>query len=212
MRCQECGKETKNPKFCNNSCSAKNTNRTRPRKHPIKYCKCGEIIWNERVYCKKCWDKIEQERLNKPKKLKKYTFESNPPRRDKTKCINCNIQLIETNSYKQNGGYSSKCKRCHCDATMDRQAKFKQDCVNYKGGRCQKCGYCKNTSALDFHHIDPNKKEFTISKYKAQKFDDRIIPELEKCELICRNCHAEAHNPSRFNINYKPTSLADLIK
>ena len=46
--------------------------------------------------------------------------------------------------------------------------------------------------ALDFHHIDPTKKEFAISKLKAYSFY-KLKPELDKCVLLCKNCHAEYH-------------------
>jgi hypothetical protein len=63
--------------------------------------------------------------------------------------------------------------------------------VAYKGGACQKCGYSKSLWALDFHHLDPNKKDFVISG-GTKKFET-IKTELDKCILVCKNCHAEIH-------------------
>ena len=77
--------------------------------------------------------------------------------------------------------------------TVNRQRKFKEQCVEYKGGACEKCGYSKCISALEFHHIDPSKKDFTLSKLKQNKFDDKIKNELDKCILVCANCHREIH-------------------
>ena len=63
--------------------------------------------------------------------------------------------------------------------------------VEYLGGRCQRCGYNKCMGALSFHHKDPRKKEYnfndstmSIEKYKK---------ELDKCILLCANCHMEEH-------------------
>jgi len=64
--------------------------------------------------------------------------------------------------------------------------------VEYKGGKCVICGYKKCYSALEFHHNDPNEKDFTISKYPNRSFD-RIKKELDKCVLVCSNCHREIH-------------------
>lgn len=70
--------------------------------------------------------------------------------------------------------------------------RVKQKLVEYKGGKCERCGYNKPCwSAYDFHHIDPAQKEFSISG-KTKAFD-KIKSEVDKCLLLCRNCHAEVH-------------------
>lgn len=63
--------------------------------------------------------------------------------------------------------------------------------VAYKGGSCQVCGYHKAVRALQFHHLIPGEKDFTISR--ASKAWESIKKELEKCVLLCSNCHAEVH-------------------
>ena len=68
--------------------------------------------------------------------------------------------------------------------------------LNIRGGKCEKCGYNKCQAALEFHHLDPSQKEFAISK--VRKFSvSGILPEikseLDKCSLLCKNCHAEEH-------------------
>jgi 5-methylcytosine-specific restriction endonuclease McrA len=65
-------------------------------------------------------------------------------------------------------------------------------CIEYKGGKCEKCGYDKYDGALEFHHLDPSKKDFAISKKKA-RYIDKLKPELDKCILLCSNCHRELH-------------------
>lgn len=63
--------------------------------------------------------------------------------------------------------------------------------IKYLGGKCRLCGYDKCIAALQFHHRDPATKEFTISG-RTIKWD-RLKPELDKCDLLCANCHAELH-------------------
>lgn len=60
-----------------------------------------------------------------------------------------------------------------------------------KGGKCQKCGYNTYQGALEFHHIDPTKKDFTIGDrdFKLKE----CIEESKKCVLLCANCHREIH-------------------
>ena len=62
------------------------------------------------------------------------------------------------------------------------------------GKGCQLCGYNKCIGALDFHHIDPTKKELDISKFAGKnKLSYAMLNELTKCCLLCKNCHAEVH-------------------
>lgn len=89
---------------------------------------------------------------------------------------------------------SSYCKACVHVQTLDRQKKFKAELVTYKGGSCERCNYDKCMSALEFHHRDPSEKDFTISKYKCTKVNDTILKEIDKCMLVCANCHREIHH------------------
>lgn len=78
--------------------------------------------------------------------------------------------------------------------------KAKRLLVEYKGGECEKCGYKKCIDALEFHHKDPNEKDFTISG-KSWSFE-RLKKEADKCILVCSNCHKEIH----FNLKTTHTS------
>lgn len=73
--------------------------------------------------------------------------------------------------------------------------RLKQKLVDYKGGKCERCGYNKCLSALHFHHTDPNIKDFGIGMIRANpKSWDSIIAEVDKCIMVCANCHAEIHD------------------
>ena len=67
----------------------------------------------------------------------------------------------------------------------------KKKLIEYKGGKCELCGYNKCDSALQFHHKAPTEKDFSISG-KSLSFD-RLKEEVDKCMLVCSNCHAEIH-------------------
>lgn len=71
------------------------------------------------------------------------------------------------------------------------RVKAKKQLVEYKGGECERCGYNKCIDALEFHHRDPNEKDFTISG-KSWSFE-RLKNEVDKCILLCSNCHKETH-------------------
>jgi 5-methylcytosine-specific restriction endonuclease McrA len=115
------------------------------------------------------------------------------------KCVKCG--QIEKKPYKvktgkRKGKIQSYCRKCNHQNTLDRQRDFKKQCVDYKGGKCVFCGYDKYIGSLDFHHLDPAKKDFGLSKVKNTSFNknqDKIKKELDKCILVCRNCHGEIH-------------------
>ena len=69
-----------------------------------------------------------------------------------------------------NGG-QGWCKICSGENTILLQRKRKIEAINYKGGKCIKCGYDKYPGALDFHHLDPYQKDFSISRKKNCSFE-----------------------------------------
>ncbi len=85
---------------------------------------------------------------------------------------------------------TQKCKNIDTVNTLRR--KRKREAVEYKGGKCSVCGYDKSFSALQFHHINSKEKSFGISQWLTLKWET-ILPELDKCVLLCANCHAEQH-------------------
>lgn len=70
--------------------------------------------------------------------------------------------------------------------------KAKIKLVEYKGGKCERCGYNKCIDALEFHHLDPNEKDFSIAG-KSWALE-RLKKEADKCILVCSNCHKEIHS------------------
>jgi len=78
-------------------------------------------------------------------------------------------------------------------AVIRRRRKLKRLAVEYKGGKCEICGYDKYLGALDFHHTDPNQKDFGLSSSGITRAWNLIKQELDKCVLVCANCHREIH-------------------
>jgi 5-methylcytosine-specific restriction endonuclease McrA len=76
-------------------------------------------------------------------------------------------------------------------AVAKRRRKVKTLAIEYKGGKCQVCGYDKYQGALDLHHLNPQEKEFGIGDKGYTRSWDKIRSELDKCILVCANCHRE---------------------
>lgn len=70
---------------------------------------------------------------------------------------------------------------------------LKQKAVDYKGGACELCGYNRCLAALTFHHRDPTEKDFGISAIPNTIHWSIVKRELDKCHLLCANCHSEVH-------------------
>ena len=93
-------------------------------------------------------------------------------------CYDCSPHISKGTSHGEN-------------ITIKRRA-IKKMLIDYKGGACERCGYCKSQRALEFHHLNPLEKDFGISKQINKKIDD-LKSEVDKCILLCSNCHAEIH-------------------
>ncbi len=78
------------------------------------------------------------------------------------------------------------------DYVTDFRKKRKIELILYKGGKCENCGYNKISGALQFHHINPKEKSFTIGGRNYSL--ENMKKEADKCLLICANCHAEVHS------------------
>ena len=86
-----------------------------------------------------------------------------------------------------------KCKKCRTEAVQRRRDKIKELAVQYKGGKCCICGYNKYVGALEFHHLDPNQKDFNIGAKGYTRSFNKVKEELDKCICVCANCHREIH-------------------
>lgn len=148
---------------------------------------CGQLMENvrsDKQYCSRsCQAKASRER-------KKFSI-------DLTKkiCPRCNNEFtIKTSGY--NRAY---CYECVPEENQPRtggqmRALIKKWVLEEKGGKCCKCGYCKCQEALELHHLNPNEKDFSISDRNLKYGDwSTIKKEINKCILVCANCHREIH-------------------
>jgi hypothetical protein len=92
----------------------------------------------------------------------------------------------ETRTYKDRAKYMVM-------AVTKRRRKLKVMAVEAKGGKCMFCGYSKYIGALDFHHLNESKKEFSLSIRGLTRSWSKILAEIDKCILVCANCHREIH-------------------
>lgn len=87
-----------------------------------------------------------------------------------------------------------KCMKCQSEYVQKRRDHIKLLALAYKGNRCQCCGYNKCVSALEFHHINPEQKDFAIGSRGYTRSWNKVKTELDKCVLVCSNCHREIHS------------------
>ena len=118
-------------------------------------------------------------------------------------CEICNFELQGS----QQKYCSNKCKqKAHWNKIKEQPNTYhsqtvraisrKLEFINLKGGCCSKCSYSDNISALEFHHIDSNFKEFSLDSRKISNTKkETLLQELDKCILLCANCHRDLHNP-----------------
>jgi 5-methylcytosine-specific restriction endonuclease McrA len=92
----------------------------------------------------------------------------------------------DTRTYKDRSEYLKK-------AVTKRRRELKKRAVEFKGGKCVLCGYNKYIGALEFHHKKDTNKNFGISMQGYSRSWDKIKEEIEKCMLVCSNCHRELH-------------------
>lgn len=114
------------------------------------------------------------------------------------------------------------CHNCHRELHHNlivdvdtKPRRMKSEMLVYKNTQeCCKCGYDKCNSALEFHHRDSNEKEITLSSpynYLKSYLPDEVKIELDKCDVLCSNCHQEVHfNIERFESLFDKISSKSL--
>ena len=115
-------------------------------------------------------------------------------------CTKCGIEKPITDFHKAGltatgkQRYRSTCKLCANKVEAERYQQ-KRNFINNHKDKCAKCGDTRQY-VLDFHHRDETEKEFTIGKLK--KKDCQVLQnEINKCILLCANCHREFHYLNR---------------
>jgi hypothetical protein len=127
-------------------------------------------------------------------------------------CTKCEKEKDESEYHKKrNGNLQPICKECKREydkewyktntrrrdnlnkRAKERIARNKKFIREYKLSiGCQKCGYKKTYHALEFHHKDGDDKKYNVSLMKTLSIET-IKKEIEKCMVVCANCHREIH-------------------
>lgn len=105
-------------------------------------------------------------------------------RNKEAKCVECGDPVDGK------GGWSL----CKPHYRAKRRRVIRAVCIEYLGGACARCGGSFPPSVYDFHHRDPSKKENDPSTLVDIASVETIAAEVEKCELLCANCHRIEHN------------------
>lgn len=108
---------------------------------------------------------------------------------EETVLRHCERHGLTTFKRRAPSGY--RCLKCRSEAVTERRRRVKQLLVGEAGGACQLCGYRRCLAALEFHHVDPTDKRFSLSHRGVARSLERARAEAKKCALLCANCHAE---------------------
>lgn len=148
--------------------------------------------------CRKCGKQF------KNKKIRLYCFECKP---------------LKSKIYKTPEERAADLKRKDIEKVAAWRKRTKERSLTYMGGKCIICGYDKCNRALEFHHLDPSTKSFGIGSDGYKHSWEVIKKELDKCILVCSNCHAEIHDgfidDSIFknkHLEYRDTYKEDQLK
>jgi transposase len=98
-----------------------------------------------------------------------------------------------------------RCLKCRSEAVVARRRRVKELLVAEAGGRCVLCGYDRSAAALQFHHLDPGEKHFSMAARGATRSLAAARAEAHKCVLLCATCHAEVEA----GVATLPTAAAD---
>ena len=133
------------------------------------------------------------------------------------KCPKCketkDVNLFSKNKNKKDG-LQRICKSCtteqsrksylksperYKDRVIKQIQKGKDYVDSYKKDKtCIKCGESR-WWILDFHHIDPNTKKENLSNLRSSGNFTQIKKEIDKCVLLCKNCHYDFHYEEKNN-------------
>ena len=140
------------------------------------------------------YDKRTMERVKK--KCLEYDIDYSKLREDrsleKLVCSNCQRLLPITEFHQSNGKVHHLCKECKKQYQNEHYLNNINELNEYKASRsCKKCGE-NRFYLLDFHHINPDEKDYGIAR-RAHTNLSTLMPEINKCVVLCANCHREFH-------------------
>lgn len=101
---------------------------------------------------------------------------------------------------RKKGTRRADCKECHSKYMKQQYAQKKSIIEEQKAQqKCAKCGESRGY-VLDYHHLNPEEKETTIARMTSNRYNlEDIQKEIEKCIVLCANCHREFHHFEKQN-------------
>ena len=116
---------------------------------------------------------------------------------DTIQCNTCGQYKTLDHFYFSKGKLSQKvCKECVRQRERDKYQSKQLELNEFKHNHpCVKCG-CSKYYLIDFHHLNPAEKDFTISDNSHAKIET-LMREIDKCVPLCANCHREFHHLER---------------
>ena len=125
-------------------------------------------------------------------------------------CRTCENELpitefsVLTKMKKSGIKYNCDCMTCRSTARREKARRVKAEAIAYKGGKCSDCSQVVHQAAFEFHHIDPSTKAEKSTTSKVRKEPTHYLQgikelnssaklELDKCVLLCANCHRVRH-------------------
>lgn len=185
MICEYCKKEHDGSygsgRFCSEHC-AKGFS-TKDRREEINKKISKTLKTREDKFCQDCGKKLSFNNKSGFCNLCKTQI------RDDKFCQICGAGV----SYNNTSGFCKVCKspgKVHSELVVEWRKRVKLKSIEYKGGGCVVCGYNRCVRSLHFHHVNPDEKLFNISHKNIHSWE-KIKEELDKCILVCSNCHGE---------------------
>jgi transposase len=133
--------------------------------------------------------------------LKEYNLKTRRTEQRRHRIADCSGALSDvvirecphhgTTEFKLRTPSGYRCLKCRSEAVTERRRRVKQILVHEAGGACRICGYRRYIGALEFHHVDPTNKRFSLSHRRVARSLDKARAEARKCVLLCANCHVE---------------------
>lgn len=150
-----------------------------------------EAIKSTKKYCcRTCQNKATWMRKKEKQQLLEQGLNPNLK-----KCLICEEEFEPKD---KNANQRLCCYNCMPDGVQLSRSKFIDLLRQKRGGKCERCGYSTYLGALDFHHLNPSEKDFTVGNRDFKLKD--CIEESKKCVMLCSNCHREIH-ANIWNIN-----------
>ena len=125
---------------------------------------------------------------------------------DSKTCTKCSITKPVGDFNKKRSGYSSYCRSCMNEYS---RAHYRNNKASYKrrttasrekartelkrlkeSNPCSDCGKHYPHYVMEFDHLNPLEKKGCVSEL-ANSGIKMMLAEIEKCELVCANCHRE---------------------